>query len=54
MGTEKPRTTMMLGISIKFPTADEMADIFRDAGLANVRYELLGFGTVALHVGVKA
>ena len=38
----------------KFPTADEMADIFRDAGLANVRYELLGFGTVALHVGVKA
>lgn len=38
----------------KFPTADEMADIFRDAGLENVRYELLGFGTVALHVGVKA
>lgn len=38
----------------KFPTADEMAAIFRDAGLKDVRYEMLGFGSVALHVGIKA
>lgn len=36
----------------KFPNADELAEIFRDAGLQDVRFEMLGFGTVALHVGV--
>lgn len=37
----------------RFPNADEMAGIFRDAGLADVTYKKLGFGTVALHVGTK-
>lgn len=37
-----------------FPTADEMAAIFREAGLKDVRYTMHGFGTVAMHVGVKA
>lgn len=36
-----------------FPTADELADTFRAAGLVDVKYQLLGFGSVALHVGVK-
>lgn len=36
-----------------FPAADELADIFRDAGLVDVKYTLLGLGSVALHVGVK-
>lgn len=36
-----------------FPPADALADIFHDAGLENVKYQLLGFGTVAMHSGVK-
>ena len=36
-----------------FPTADEMVKIYHDAGLEDVTYNLLGFGTVALHVGTK-
>lgn len=34
-----------------FPTANELADLFRAAGLIDVSYRLLGGGTVALHVG---
>lgn len=37
----------------RFPSADELAETFREAGLVDVRYNLLGFGSVALHVGVK-
>ena len=37
-----------------FPPADGLAEIFRIAGLEDVRYQLLGFGTVAIHSGVKA
>lgn len=36
-----------------FPNADELADTFREAGLVDVKYNLLGFGSVALHIGVK-
>jgi len=36
-----------------FPTADELADLMRQAGLVEVRYRLLALGTVALHLGVK-
>lgn len=36
-----------------FPNPDELADVFRDAGLVDVTYSLLGFGSVAMHVGVK-
>ena len=36
-----------------FPTADELADLMRQAGLVDVRYRLLALGTVALHLGVK-
>lgn len=36
-----------------FPNADELAEIFREAGLVNVKYNLLGFGSVALHIGEK-
>lgn len=37
----------------RFPNADELAETFREAGLVDVKYSLLGFGTVAMHVGVK-
>jgi demethylmenaquinone methyltransferase/2-methoxy-6-polyprenyl-1,4-benzoquinol methylase len=36
-----------------FPPADGLAEICRIAGLADVRYQLLGFGAVAIHVGTK-
>ena len=36
-----------------FPTADELADLMRQAGLVDVQYRLLALGTVALHLGVK-
>lgn len=36
-----------------FPPADALADIFHAAGLQNVKYQLLGFGTVAMHVGTR-
>jgi demethylmenaquinone methyltransferase/2-methoxy-6-polyprenyl-1,4-benzoquinol methylase len=36
-----------------FPPADALVDIFHAAGLENVKYQLLGFGTVAMHSGVK-
>jgi demethylmenaquinone methyltransferase/2-methoxy-6-polyprenyl-1,4-benzoquinol methylase len=36
-----------------FPDAGAMLDLMRAAGLAAVEYELLGMGTVALHVGIK-
>jgi demethylmenaquinone methyltransferase/2-methoxy-6-polyprenyl-1,4-benzoquinol methylase len=38
---------------VAFPTADALADLMRNAGLAEVRYRLLALGAVALHVGVK-
>src|SRR5919199_1769391 len=34
----------------RFPSPEALAEIMRGAGLTGVRYELLGFGTVALHV----
>lgn len=37
-----------------FPTADELAGICQDAGLERVRYQVLGFGAVAIHSGIKA
>ena len=36
-----------------FPNAEAMLTLMRTAGLAAVEYELLGMGTVALHVGIK-
>jgi demethylmenaquinone methyltransferase/2-methoxy-6-polyprenyl-1,4-benzoquinol methylase len=36
-----------------FPDAKELLDLMRNAGLAAVEYEKLGFGTVAIHVGIK-
>jgi demethylmenaquinone methyltransferase/2-methoxy-6-polyprenyl-1,4-benzoquinol methylase len=38
---------------LAFPTADALAGLMREAGLADVRYRLLALGTVALHLGVK-
>jgi demethylmenaquinone methyltransferase/2-methoxy-6-polyprenyl-1,4-benzoquinol methylase len=35
----------------RFPPADELAVIMRDAGLADVRFRRLMLGVVALHVG---
>ena len=35
----------------RFPTAPELADDMRRAGFAEVRYELLNGGIVALHLG---
>jgi len=37
-----------------FPPAHELADRMRGVGLEEVSYRLLGFGTVAIHVGTKA
>jgi demethylmenaquinone methyltransferase / 2-methoxy-6-polyprenyl-1,4-benzoquinol methylase len=36
-----------------FPDAETLLTLMRSAGLAAVEYELLGMGTVALHVGIK-
>ena len=36
-----------------FPAAPELADRMRRAGLENVDFVLLGFGTVAIHSGTK-
>jgi demethylmenaquinone methyltransferase/2-methoxy-6-polyprenyl-1,4-benzoquinol methylase len=36
-----------------FPSAKELSALMRKAGLAAVEYELVGLGTVALHVGIK-
>jgi ubiquinone/menaquinone biosynthesis C-methylase UbiE len=35
----------------RFPRPSALADVMREAGLRDVRYELLGMGTVSLHVG---
>lgn len=37
----------------RFVNADELARIMTNAGLREVRYELLNLGTVAIHVGIK-
>lgn len=36
-----------------FPPAHELAEMMQDAGFDDVRYQLLGFGTVAIHSGTK-
>ncbi len=36
-----------------FPPAHDLAGRMRNAGLENVQYALLGFGTVAIHSGTK-
>ena len=35
-----------------FPDADRLASTFRDAGFTDVAYRLVGFGALAIHVGV--
>lgn len=37
----------------RFVNADELARVMRDAGLRDVKYELLNVGTVAIHAGSK-
>ena len=37
----------------RFPGPDDLTALFERAGFADVRYHLLGGGSVALHVGVK-
>lgn len=37
-----------------FPTADDLADMYKAAGLEDVKYQLLGMGSVAMHVGTKS
>jgi demethylmenaquinone methyltransferase / 2-methoxy-6-polyprenyl-1,4-benzoquinol methylase len=36
-----------------FPPADDLAGMMRATGLRNVRYKLVGGGTVALHIGIR-
>ncbi len=36
-----------------FPPAGELAEIMKGAGLGDVSYKLLGFGTVAIHSGAR-
>jgi demethylmenaquinone methyltransferase/2-methoxy-6-polyprenyl-1,4-benzoquinol methylase len=35
----------------RFPAADELAELMREAGFADVRYRLLAGSIVALHTG---
>lgn len=37
----------------KFPNADELAKRMKESGFLKVEYELMTFGTVALHIGWK-
>jgi demethylmenaquinone methyltransferase/2-methoxy-6-polyprenyl-1,4-benzoquinol methylase len=37
-----------------FPDADRLVVVMRDAGLTRIRFRRLGFGAMALHVGVVA
>ncbi len=37
----------------RFPDAEGLSSLLREAGLVEVDYEFLGFGTVALHRGLK-
>ena len=37
----------------KFPGAEDLAQLMKQAGFARVEYDVLTFGAVALHVGVK-
>jgi demethylmenaquinone methyltransferase / 2-methoxy-6-polyprenyl-1,4-benzoquinol methylase len=37
-----------------FPAADELAGMMNASGLRNVRYKLVGGGTVALHIGIRS
>ncbi len=39
--------------SVAFMEPEELADVFRAAGLRNVRYQRLMFGTIAIHLGIK-
>jgi demethylmenaquinone methyltransferase/2-methoxy-6-polyprenyl-1,4-benzoquinol methylase len=39
--------------SVAFMEPVELAEVFRAAGLCNVRYKRLMFGTIAIHIGVK-
>ena len=36
-----------------FPAAHELADMMQEAGFEDVKYQLLGFGTVAIHSGER-
>jgi len=36
----------------RFPDADRLASMFRDAGFTDVSYRLVGFGALAIHVGL--
>jgi demethylmenaquinone methyltransferase/2-methoxy-6-polyprenyl-1,4-benzoquinol methylase len=36
-----------------FPPAHELAEMMQEAGFEDVRYQLLGFGTVAIHSGAR-
>ena len=38
----------------RFPDADTLARLLRDAGLCGVRYRLLNFGSIAIHMGTAA
>jgi demethylmenaquinone methyltransferase/2-methoxy-6-polyprenyl-1,4-benzoquinol methylase len=38
----------------RFPDQDSLAETFRAAGFAEVRYRNLGFGIACLHIGTKA
>jgi demethylmenaquinone methyltransferase/2-methoxy-6-polyprenyl-1,4-benzoquinol methylase len=37
-----------------FPAAHELADLMRTVGFAEVEYQLLAFGTVAIHSGLRS
>ncbi len=49
----RPAYTYLPNSLTLFPSVDELARIMRDAGLVNVRYYPLAFGTITIHVGVK-
>jgi demethylmenaquinone methyltransferase/2-methoxy-6-polyprenyl-1,4-benzoquinol methylase len=38
----------------RFPGPEDLTSLFEKAGFSDVRFRLLGGGSVALHVGVKS
>ena len=52
LGSVRPYTYLPASL-VRFPDPDEIARVFREAGLVNVRYYPLTGGIVTLHVGEK-
>ena len=54
LGADATAYTYLPRSAQQFPPPDALAQIMQDAGWQSVRYQLLGMGAVALHIGRKA